>query len=293
MSTSPLPLAAAMAPQLAKQAGQAHALLRTMFASTRPADFSDPSALVAALRALSDACSASVPRGAALCAPSTLVVSLEAENAALLQEVGELRRGVEAADIQALRRVMAENEELARDNEQLQGSARGVSEAAAAEVGFWRQTAADQQAQVARNIGELEAQLVASRAAEQRLGAELREARATASGSEASLAAQIATLQRQNAADREARDTLQHGAEEQRQVAEQESARVADALRRAAGCEREAAQLRQEARGLRAELLRHEDEQAQLQALLHKHEALARSFGTATTPRGVRHHDFA
>ena len=37
----------------------------------------------------------------------------------------------------------------------------------------------------------------------------------------------------------------------------------------------------------------HEDEQAQLQALLHKHEALARSFGTATTPRGVRHHDFA
>ena len=68
---------------------------------------------------------------------------------------------------------------------------------------------------------------------------------------------------------------------------------MADALRRAAGCEREAAQLRQEARALRAELLRHEDEQAQLQALLQKHEALARSFGTATTPRGVRHHDFA
>jgi hypothetical protein len=60
---------------------------------------------------------------------------------------------------------------------------------------------------------------------------------------------------------------------------------VADALRRAAGCEREATQLRQEARSLRAQLLRQEDEQAQLQALLLKHEALARSFGAVSSTK--------
>lgn len=96
---------------------------------------------------------------------------------------------------------------------------------------------------------------------------------------------QIASLQRQHTLVCEARDTLENSAEEQRQVAEKESARVADALRRAAGCEREATQLRQEARSLRAQLLRQDDEQAQLQALLQKHEALARSFGAVTSPR--------
>lgn len=269
------------------QASQAHELLCTMLSSTCPADFAD-GALLAALHQLSESCSAGVPHSGAVSLPSasgSLVASLQAENAALLQEVGELRAGAALTQAHALRRVAADNEELARDNEQLQESARAVCEAASAEVEFWRRAAAEQQVQATRTADDLNTRLAASRATEHRLGTELRELRATAATTEARLVSQIASLQRQHTVACEARDTLEDSAEQQRKAAEQESARVADALRRAAGCEREATQLRQEARSLRAQLLRQEDAQEQLQALLQKHEALARSFGAVTSTR--------
>ncbi len=269
------------------QATQAHELLRTMLASTCPADFGD-GALLAALHKLSEACSASVPQRGAVSLSSvsgSLVASLQAENAALLQEVAELRAGAAVTDVQVLRRVAADNEELVQDNEHLRESARGVCDAASAEVDFWRRAAADQQVQATRTADDLNTRLAASLAAEHRLGTELHEFRAAATNTEAMLASQVESLQRQLTVVCEARDTLDHSAEEQRKAVEQESARVADALRRAAGCEREATQLRQEVRSLRAQLLRQEDEQAQLQGLLQKHEALARSFGTVSSTR--------
>ena len=63
-----------------------------MLASTCPADFDD-GALLAALHKLSVACDASVPhRGTvSLSMSGSLVASLQAENASLLKEVGELR----------------------------------------------------------------------------------------------------------------------------------------------------------------------------------------------------------
>jgi hypothetical protein len=269
------------------QATQAHQLLCTMLASTCPTDFGD-GALLAALHKLSEACSASVPHcgaGSLSSVSGSLVASLQAENAALLEEVAELRAGAAVIDAQVLRRVTADNEELARDNEQLQESARGVCEAASAEVDFWRRAAAEQQVQATRTADDLNTRLAASRTTEHRLGTELHEFRAAATNTQAMLASQVATLQRQLTVACEARDTLDHSAEEQRKATEQESSRVADALRRAAGCEREATQLRQEARSLRAQLLRQEDEQAQLQALLLKHEALARSFGAVSSTK--------
>lgn len=281
--------AEAILPNQAAQATQAHQLLCTMLASTCSAHFGD-GALMAALHTLSEACSASVPQSgaASLSSVSTsLVASLQAENAALLEEVDDFRVGAAATAAQALRSVTAENEELARDNQQLQQSARGVCEAAAAETEFWRRAAAEQHAQTTRIADDLDAQLAASRATEHRLSTELREAREEAADTEAKLVSQIASLQREHTSVCEARDTLEHSVKEQHHIAEHESARAADALRHAAGCEREATQLRQEARSLRAQLLRQEDEQAQLQALLHKHEALSRSFGAGTSP-GVR-----
>ena len=261
------------------QASKAHELLCIMLSSTCPADFAD-GALLAALHKLSESCSAGVPqRRSRPSASGSLVASLQAENVALLQEVGELRAGAALTQAHALRCVTADNEELARDNEQLQESARGVCEAASAEVEFWRRAAAEQRVQATRTVEDLNTRLAASRATEHRLGTELRELRVTTATTEARLVSQIGTLQRQHRIACEARDTLEHNAEQQRKAAEQESARVADALRRAAGCEREATQLRQEARSLRAQLLRQEDAQAQLQALLQKHEAFARSFG--------------
>ena len=267
------------------QATQAHELLCTMLVSTCPTDFGD-GALLAALHQLSEACSASVPHGGAGSLSSvsgSLVASLQAENTALLQEVADLRAGASLTDAQVLRRVTADNEELARDNQQLQESARGVCEAASAEVDFWQRAAAEQHVQATRCADDLNTRLVASRAKEHRLGTELHECRVAATNSQAMLTSQVESLQRQLTVACEARDTLDHSAEEQRKAAERESARVADALRRAAGCEREATQLRQEARSLRAQLLRQEDEQAQLQALLQRHEALARSFGVVSS----------
>ena len=258
-------------PAAAMAARQAHGLLAQMMGSTRAEDFA-PQALLGALRQLSDACTAAVP-AEGLPAPTPAPDPGSASQAA---------RRAEAAE-QKAQRLAEDNEELHRQLAQLDASARSVSDAAAEEVQFWMRAAAERQGPAERTAAGVRAELEAAQLGSRQLDAELREVRAQAVGAQQRLEAQVESLRRQQGADRESRESLEARLADERQAMEQESARSADARRTADACERELAALRLEAQGLRAELLRREDEQAQLEALLRKHEELARSFGAVPT----------